>query len=476
MLRRASPLAVVSFIGSVVAVPVSFLTARWLGPATFGRTQFVLLFYLFANLLRTGSFEGGLRAFIAHTAKGEHDAALDAQNKSVSFEIVAAALPGIAMAIAGLALGDPLRRLGFFLAPAMVVASSAKSYLSGLYSAREEFGTVARADLLRSLLGPALLVAGVPTIGASAVFLSSLAAEAITLAYLATRPGGLGLRFDLDFVAVRGFVRVGFPLGALAVVYWAYRFVGGLSVAIGLSPRSYGFYAFASGPVAAVAGLVATLHAVLVPAVWGRAAVDGDRRWIAQGERVTLLLAVLSGFALNELQAVFAPAVHVFLPRFDPSRTILDVLALNVFLLSVLAVPSLVLSSTMVNRQVRYLLIWLGALGVNSVANLVAIALGGDALAIAWNDILIQAGMVVVTFAIAAPHLRPEGRTGRLLLRVAALAALTGALSTALHLNGANSGTTGSLVVLAGARMLAVAGVWAVAGALTRGWSQAQQL
>ena len=49
VLKRASGLSLASVGGAVIALPTSFVVARWLGPNDYGRAQFVLLVYFYAH-------------------------------------------------------------------------------------------------------------------------------------------------------------------------------------------------------------------------------------------------------------------------------------------------------------------------------------------------------------------------------------------------------------------------------------------
>ncbi|MFZ0129167.1 MAG: hypothetical protein WAL77_07065, partial [Candidatus Dormiibacterota bacterium] len=159
ILRSASGLSGASLIGSVLAVGAGFLAAHWLGPSRYGDGQFVLLIYLYATLMRSGVFEGSIRAVIDHLAHGEVREARHAQNVGFSFELVVSALPGIALAVVGLFVSAGVLRLGLFLAPVAVIASSGSSFLSTLWSARSRFDVVGKVAVVQAILGPVLLVA-----------------------------------------------------------------------------------------------------------------------------------------------------------------------------------------------------------------------------------------------------------------------------------------------------------------------------
>src|SRR3546814_16133823 len=78
-------------------------------------------------------------------------------------------------------------------------------------------------------------------------------------------------------------VRLGFPVGASAVVYWAYLQVGSAAVAMASGGLVLGFYAFAVAPVVVMARAIATTDAIVSPNLWdSMARDDGSRQWVAQ--------------------------------------------------------------------------------------------------------------------------------------------------------------------------------------------------
>lgn len=437
ILRSASGLSGASLIGSVLAVGAGFLAAHWLGPARYGNGQFVLLIYLYATLMRSGVFEGSIRAVIDHLARGEAAEARHAQNVGITFEMVVSALPGVALTIAGFFVAPGVVQLGLFLAPVAVVASSGSSFLSTLWSARSRFDVVGKVAVAQAILGPVLLVVLVATIGTAGVFLAPAIASLATAAmYFAFHPP-LQLRPSFDTRAARPFLRVGFPLGLLAEIYWAYRLVGSSSIAIASSSFVLGLYTFAAAPIAVATSAIGGIQAVLLPTIWrelGRGA--SGPIWARHAERITVAMGLIAATVAGIGQAGFAPMVMAFTPSFAGSIRLFDALALTILLLPIATVPSLVLDSKRVNRQKRHLSIWIAALLVNIVANAIVLHAGWGAQAIAVNDVWVQFLVVVVIFETAAPHIWDGDRRqrGALYLKLALVLAVAVAVTVVLDL------------------------------------------
>jgi O-antigen/teichoic acid export membrane protein len=467
ILRSASGLSGASLVGSALAVGAGFFAAHWLGPVRYGDGQFVLLVYLYATLIRSGVFEGSVRSFIDHLSRGEEREARRAQNVGVSFELIVSAVPGIVIAIVGIFLGPGVRELGFFLAPVAVVASSGGTFLSTLWSAHRRFDVVGKVALAQASLGPLLLIGFVATIGTPGLFLAPALTSVVTaLMYFAFRPP-LGLRPSFDAGLARSFLGVGFPLGLLAEVYWAYRLVGSTSVALATKAATFGLYSFAAAPVAVATSAIGGIQAVLLPNIWRELSRGATGPlWSRQAERITLALAVIAGATAALGQAGFAPVVTAFLPGFQPSIRLFDILALTILLLPIATVPSLVLDSKRVNRQKRHLSIWTVALLVNVAANILVLRIGWGAQAIAVNDVWIQFAVAIAIFETAASHIwtHDAGLRFRLYAKLACViaVAVAGTIlldANAAHLSSGRLDVTGILL-----RCGAVSVVWAAMG------------
>ncbi len=469
LLRSSSGMSVAAVLSPALALPAGLLAARWLGPDAYGRGQAVLLIYMFATLLRSGVFEGGIRAFIHLSNSGDEHGARRAQNVAFTLEAALSLIPGLALACGAFFVDDRVRRVGLLLAPLAVLAASVSSYVSGLYAARERFGVVTRGSITRAVLAPAVLVLAVPWLGPSAIVVSPIVADTIVIAVLLRGRRDLGLALQFDAAVARPLLRVGFPLGLSAVVYWAYRMLGSSAVAIAEPAAQYGVYAFAVVPAAVIARAVASLHAVLTPAVWGEMA-DARRAgaWGISGGRATVLLALLAGLATNIGQAGFGPVVHVIAPTFVDAIPVFDLLSLNVLLMSIAAVPSLVLDSASVNRQVQNLGLWIGALVVNAVANALVLTSGHGLLAVAFNDIWVQGVVISVLYGMARRHLPKDWPERAVLGQVAACAALCLGVAALVRILFPSPNDLPSVIVSLIVRVAVAAGAWAVLALVIR--------
>lgn len=460
LFAKASRFSGANVLAAAIGVPVSLFVARRLGPETLGRVQYVVLAYAYAAFVRLGAFEAGQRELVHEVARGHGDRARRAQNVGFTVDLIVTVLPGLALLAASWSFGDPVRRIGFALAPVAVVGSSVASFLANLHLAHRRFGLAANAALLRQVGGQLLVVAGVVVFGPYGLVLAPLVADWAVIGLYRLAGPRLGLALDFGRAEARRLVRAGFPLGAMALVYWSYRLAGNTAAALWTSVSAFGLYAFAAAPVSLALRALSGVSTVLAPTLWGELGRRGTGDVAVQARRLVLLLAVLAGAVTNFAQAAFGPAVVAAAPGFTPAIVVFEILAFDIVLYVVPMVPSLVLDSLVVEKQWRHLWLWAGALAVNLAANRAVTYLGYGIVAIAWNDVAVQALVVFALLYMTRNHLRSGART---MLPVAAILAWTAGVWLVLRAAPAPvAGDAVATVAGAGAwRVAIVAAAWA---------------
>jgi O-antigen/teichoic acid export membrane protein len=412
----------VSIVAALIGAPVLVFVARQLGPEALGRAQYVLLAYAYAAFVRLGTFEAGQRELVNEVARGRGEKALFAQNVGFTVDLVVSVLPGLALLAIAWSFGDPVRRVGFALAPVAVVGSSVASYLANLHLAHGRFKIAAYAALVRQVGGQLLVVVGVVAFGPYGLVLAPMVADWAVIGLYRVVAPRLGLALAFERTEARRLVRAGFPLGAMALVYWSYSLAGNTAAALWTSVNAFAFYVFAAAPVLLARRALAGVSTVLTPTLWGELGRSGTDDVAKQARRLVWLLAVLAGVVTNFAQATFGPVVVAAAPRFQPAILVFEILAFDIVLYVVPMVPSLVLDSLVVNKQWPHLWLWTAALVVNMAANYAVTHIGYGIVAIAWNDVAVQALVAVALLYMTRQHLRSGLRTA---LPVAGIAAWT---------------------------------------------------
>jgi O-antigen/teichoic acid export membrane protein len=263
--------------------------------------------------------------------------------------------------------------------------------------------------------------------------------------------------------------RVGLPLGLGALVYWAYRLVGVTTVATWFSTEQLGIYAFSARLNDLALKPFADFGSVLMPVLWSAIGRKGSAGNISgDAARVSLVVTAATCAIANLMQAGFGPIVHLVAPGFSSSVAIFEILAFNLVFLTVTKVPGMVLDSATIGRQGLHLAIFTAGLAINVIANVLVVTQGWGMLAIAGNDIWIQALLAILIFGAAQRHLfQSAAQAWALYSRMITLLILCGMLFLLLKwpwLATSGAQETGEFIRVLALRTLMVGTAWLGAG------------
>jgi O-antigen/teichoic acid export membrane protein len=462
--RQVPVLALFTAGSSLVSALVYVFSARWLGPDRYGEAQAVLLAYALGGLFQLGVFANAARTAVHQRGTGAGADAVRVQNVGLTAELVISIIPGIIMALVAPFLSNPTLVLGFALAPIALGLSSLAGFLGGL---EVGYGRAARATVISTstaAVAGLLTLAAISPIGPAAMFVAPMVGSLLAVVWLAPRLVRVGLRWKWDLKESLRLTRGGLPLAVNGIAYWCYRWIGPTSVAIALGSVALAAYSVAVAPLTFAFGLLVIGARLFLPGFWQDMARGERARWRPEGDRLTSSLALAAAGAATVGQVLFPTFIDHVLPHYTAAIPLFAVLALEIPLFLIPQVPSFVLDSVAANRQGLHAILWVAMLGVNVVANIVVLAAGLGMQAVAWNDVVIQAVMLIALFVAARPYQGPlVGRLAELRGTVGALV-LTVVVGGTLALTttaGVWSGTRGLV-----ARCLIGAAGWAVLGAV----------
>jgi O-antigen/teichoic acid export membrane protein len=468
ILRSSSKITVVAVISAALNFPLSVFVARATTPDQLGQINFVTLWLTYANLVSLGLFAGGQREMIHRLGRRETELAYRAQNTAFSTEMLWALLPAIVILLSSSLFPEPLKKWGLVLVSATYLLATANKLLANLHLAHQRFELYARFTLVRVLIPPVLIVIFISALGPLTLLLAPLLAEGVLLALYLARAPRLELRPDFNRPRTWAFMQAGFPLALAGFIYWAYRLTGQTSVAVWFPVEALAFYGFSANLVTLITRAFGDFASVLTPILWKELSQSGASHALhRETSRISLFLIIATGAIASLAQAGFAPLLQLILPAYAQSIPVFEVLSLNIIVLTMTFVPSLVLDSTLVNKQWLHLSIWAVGLALDLGFNYLAARAGGGLLAIAWNDIWIQLLVVMALYAAAQPHLYPARSFAfRVYLSVGLLLLVEAAVFALLRLPAFASEPPLTLVSSAAALGLRVALVLAVWGTI----------
>ncbi len=469
ILRNSSKITVVTIISAAINFPLSVFVAHATTPDQLGQISFVTLWLTYAGLASLGIFAGGQREMIHQLGQNETQRAQQAQNVAFSGEMLWGLLPASVILLSSTIFSEPLRKWGLVIVSVTYLLALANKLLANLHLAHLRFDLYARFTLVRVLIPPALIVTLVSSLGPLVLLIAPLIAEGVVLVLYLTRAPRLELKRDFDGRRTRQFIQAGFPLALAGFVYWAYRLTGQTSVAVWLPIEALAFYGFSANLVTLITRAFGDFAGVLTPILWKELSRSRTPQKLYQETaRISLFLVTATCVIASLAQAGFAPLIQLILPRYALSIPIFEVLSLNIIVLTMTIVPSLVLDSALVNKQWLHLGIWSVGLVINFGVNYLAAHADGALLAIAWNDIWVQALVVIALFAVTQSYLYPDQLTALRVYAKVGLLLMTEAIVFAIlrlpPLAGELPLTTAAAVGPWGTRLVVVLGIWGTIG------------
>ena len=383
--------------GAAIAGVQGIYIARLLGPQLFGVFNLIYLIGWYISLVQPGARDVAYRDIPFYRGRKDPDREKLTRDVSISCELLWRGFCSLALAIAALFLKDSLLRVGLVVwAGSMFVARVCELY-SVLSTAEQDFVFVSWVNAIKLTLTFATILLTIRWLSLYGALLGPAVGGAFAI-YLFARRHPLAFSFSLDRPQLRRMLRFGLPLALLTFVYWLYASADRSIIALVLPRIELGYYAAAAFIVQFLTQLPADFITVLQPHLYRELGKDNqlaDAKALVVG--TTRAYAYLSPLAILLLWIWLPPIVHWLLPKYDPALPVVQILSLNVFFASALAVPYTMLYSPGINRQtlcagvwggsalltagVGYLLLRLGY-GINGVA--IATVLGQSAAAAAF--------------------------------------------------------------------------------------------
>ncbi len=263
---------------------------------------------------------------------------------------------------------------------------------------RERFNTVAVGNIITTIVAPAVAFSFLPWLKVYAMILGiPLAFFIVTVYYLAR--GSIGFRFTLDRREIIRLTKVGLALQGMVVVTMAFRIADRTIVASALSLEQLGLYVFAMGFLTYGLSFFEDFARVLQPILWRHA---GTAVSIFQGfrdtRRIAVYLALGTGIVIPLAQLGFTLIATLITKEYIDSIPIFNVVSYNLYLAATALVPTLILNSSLVNRQNRALLFYSLGLAVSIGLDVLVVRLGHGVIGIAWVTVAAQGAVTLVLY------------------------------------------------------------------------------
>lgn len=395
--RHSVKFTSVNFLGALISVAVTIYVATILVPEEYGIYGFLGLWLMYAGLIGPGIFSAGTREVPVLLGKGKEEEALKVQNISLSAEILYTIIPFVVIIGASFFYSNTVLKLGLIIIAVSYLASRLASFWSGINFIREKFNLIAKGNLIVAILTPLAILAGVNWLGVYALLIAPLIANMVVWAYY-LKKGAINYHFKFDRSETVRLIKIGVILQGVGFAGWAFRLTDRTIIASMLPFEQLGFYVYAIGFIMVALRIPTDFGKVLKPILWREAGkTDSILEGFIDTKRIAVYMALVAAILIPISQLLFYLVVTVITTKYINSIPIFYVLSYNLYLASIVIIPSLVLTSSIVNKQ--KILLYLNSIGLalNVIFDILVIKLGYGVVGVAWVTICTQG---LVTFIL----------------------------------------------------------------------------
>jgi O-antigen/teichoic acid export membrane protein len=403
--KNALKFSVVQIIGAVVSLLASLYIATIILPDEYGIYGFLLLWLTYATLITSGITYAGTREMPGLLGKGEVTAAVRIQNVSLTPELIWTLIPFAAIIIASFFFTDFIYKAGLIIVAFSYLTQRITNLWRNYIFIREEFNTVAVANLIQFVAVPVLTLLLVSWLKVYALLLAPLIINIIIWIYL-MKKSSINYSFVLDRKETFRLLKIGIVLQAGTVIYYVYRLMDRTIIAAMLSQEQLGLYTYAIGFVIVALTIPESFTNVLQPIFWrhaekAKSAIEGFK----DAKRISIYFALATAMLIPLIQVGYYLVVNLITVNYIGSIQIFNVLSYNLYLVAIMVIPNIILRSSIVNKQQINLLFYAIGLVICIFLNILVIRLGYGVVGVAWVTVGTQCLMTLVTYWYARRYM-----------------------------------------------------------------------
>jgi O-antigen/teichoic acid export membrane protein len=395
--RNSIKFTSVKVIAAVTMLGVTLYAGTLLTPEEYGTYGLLILWLMYVSLVSPGIYIAASREIPIFLGRGQDEDALRVQNISISAELLYMIVPAAVIIGASFFYTDNLMKTGLLIITASYIVTRLASIWASVNIARQRFNTAAMGNLVITIVSPAVILLTLHWLKVYALIIGPLTAHAVAMAYYFTK-GAIGFRFHLNRREIIRLVKIGIVLQGLFIMAWAFRLTDRTIIAAALPLAQLGLYTFAIGFLTQALNLFQDFGMVLQPTLWREASTaESVFQGFKDTRRIAVYLALGTAILIPLAQLIFFLIVTLVTKKYIDSIPIFSVLSYNLFLMAIAIVPTIILNSSLVNKQKIMLGCYAIGLVLNIGFDILAVRLGYGVIGIAWVTIGTQ-GLVTLFF------------------------------------------------------------------------------
>lgn len=429
--RHSSKFSALSLVGYGLSIPVSIFVAGTLGPENYGIVGLIGLWIFYANLAKPGLLGAASREMPHLLGEGKAEQATQLQNVAISWESIYYVIPTAVIAASSLFFDDPVIKTGLLLTALAFALTILETTYGSIQWVHQRFSVITKVKFIQTVVTPLLMVGLVLAAGVYGVLIVPIVMSIVISIFYIRHSPKLGFKFEFDKASAIRLLKIGVVLQLLALVFWTFRTLDRTLVAAWFSLAQLGYYSFALNFQLKLGDLISDFGRVLQTVLWRQLGTSGDASALKKDiTLLALVVGIASAFLANISQASFGALVYWFLPKFSQSIPLFEILCFDLFFIASTIMPTLVLESSLINRQKMTTLIWSGGLLlVIGTAFLFSQQLGMGPAGVAWGFLAAQIAVAVVLFKTALVYILKQ-TADRLRFYVGAVVLITLMAST----------------------------------------------
>jgi O-antigen/teichoic acid export membrane protein len=395
--RNSLKFTSVQVISTLISMPISIYMATILVPEEYGTYGFLGLWLTYAGLIGLGITGAGYREVPVLLGRGDEKGALRIQNISITSEMLYSILPMVVILGASFFYTERVFKFGLIIVAISFGITRLVNYWSAVNFLRQNFNIAVKGRLIANVATPLLILACVNWLRVYALLIAPIGAAVISGIYY-WRKGPIDFHFTFDWKETVRLIKIGVILQGGTLVLWGFRLADRTIIASALPSEQLGLYVYAMGFIMMALAVLEDFGNVLQPILYKEAGkADSIYEGFKDTKRIAVYIALGGAILIPISQLGFHLMVSLITPKYIDSIPIFYVLSYNLYLFSLVIIPSQILYSSIVNKQKIFLLSYSVGLALNVAFSIVVIRLGYGVVGVAWVTICTQG---LVTFIL----------------------------------------------------------------------------
>jgi O-antigen/teichoic acid export membrane protein len=400
IVKNSLKFSAIGLLSGIIGLPVSIYVATVLLPNEYGTYGFLSLWLSYAALVSPGILMAGRREIPVYIGKGDNKAADTVQNISLTGELLYTLIPFLAILTASFFFKESAIKLGLVIIAATYLVSQVASYLASINFIRELFGVVLKARVILAILSPVIVLSSVRWLGMYSLLVAPLVGGFVLLGYY-LRAKTVTFHFTLDRSEIVRLVKYGIVLQLGGLVYWLVRLSDKTVIAAMLSRYDLGLYTYATMFIAYALIIPTDFGNILQPILW-REAPNGSFRAV---KRIVVYVALGTAMLIPLAQLFYYLVMQLVTVDYVGSITSFNILSYNIYLVTIVTVPNLILSSSVINRQNVNLLVYVVGLVLQVSLSILVVKLGYGIAGVALTVTCVQGFIALVLYYITRSNM-----------------------------------------------------------------------